>query len=116
MPDHAATFGVRMMAASNPQAAVRAGLADRASLVRLSGSGWGVLGATAVFIGLTCWWLTQDRSVPVYDAGFHLERAIYDYRLFQAGDLVKPFVGGLQYPPLVHLVGALAAFAVERNY
>jgi 4-amino-4-deoxy-L-arabinose transferase-like glycosyltransferase len=84
--------------------------AQHARPFRLSGSGWGVLSATTVFIGLTCWWLTQDRSVPVYDAGIHLERAIHYYKLFQTGHVLQPFLSGAQYPPLAYLVGALAAF------
>jgi 4-amino-4-deoxy-L-arabinose transferase-like glycosyltransferase len=76
----------------------------------LSGYAWGVIGVTTAFIALTCWWLTQDRSIPVYDAGGHLSRAFRFHDLLQGGHLSEPFTFTSVYPPLVHLVGALAAF------
>jgi hypothetical protein len=77
---------------------------------RWSGSARGAIGVTAAFVGLTWWWLTQDRSIPIYDAGDHLETVIYYHHLLQAGDLLGPFNHTSQYPPLAHLVGALAMF------
>jgi 4-amino-4-deoxy-L-arabinose transferase-like glycosyltransferase len=76
----------------------------------LSGSAWGAIGVTTAFIGLTCWWLTQDRSIPIYDAGYDLETAIRYHNMLQAGDLLGPFNNVLQYPPLALLVGALGMF------
>ena len=75
-----------------------------------SGSAWGAIGVTIAFVGLTCWWLTQDRSIPIFDAGAHLETAIYYHHLLQSGDLLGPFNYTSQYPPLAHLVGVLAMF------
>jgi 4-amino-4-deoxy-L-arabinose transferase-like glycosyltransferase len=71
---------------------------------------WGAAGIAASFIALTCWWLTQDRSIPIYDAGDHLWAALYYHNLIKSGDLLGPFNYTWQYPPLGHLVGALAAF------
>lgn len=71
---------------------------------------WGAIGATTAFIALTGWWLTQDRSIPIFDAGAHLWTAIYYHNLIQSGDLLGPFNHTSQYPPLGHLVGAFAAF------
>jgi hypothetical protein len=82
---------------------------------RFSGSAWGAIGATAAFIGITCWWLTQDRSVPVYDAGVHLATALRYHNMLQAGDLLGPLNHVSQYPPLAHLVGALAIFVGGAN-
>jgi 4-amino-4-deoxy-L-arabinose transferase-like glycosyltransferase len=76
----------------------------------LSRSAWGAIGATGAFISLTWWWLTQDTSIPIYDAGVHLERVIHYHQLIQAGDLLGPFNHTSQYPPLAHLVGALGMF------
>jgi 4-amino-4-deoxy-L-arabinose transferase-like glycosyltransferase len=65
---------------------------------------------TTVFIGLTCWWLTQDRSIPIYDAGYHLKTAIVYHGMLQSGNLLGPFNHVLKYPPLAFLVGAFAMF------
>lgn len=75
-----------------------------------SGYAWGAVGATIVFVGLTWWWVTQDHSIPVYDAGDHLGIAIYFHNLIQSGNVLGPFNYISQYPPLAHMVGALAAF------
>jgi hypothetical protein len=80
-----------------------------------SGSAWGAIGITAAFIGITCWWLTQDRSIPIFDAGSHLETAIYFHQQLQAGHLFEPFNNTSQYPPLAHLMGALAMFVGGVN-
>jgi len=81
-----------------------------ASLDRVSGYAWGAVAVAASFIALTCWWLTQDRSIPIYDAGAHLETVIYYHHLLQTGDLLGPFNYTSQYPPLAHTIGALAMF------
>jgi hypothetical protein len=88
----------------------RARLEPRAAISRWSGPAWGAIGVTTAFIALTCWWLTQDRSIPIYDAGYDLETAIRYHNMLQSGDLLGPFNYVLQYPPLALLVGALAMF------
>jgi 4-amino-4-deoxy-L-arabinose transferase-like glycosyltransferase len=70
---------------------------------------WGAIGATTAFIVLTCWWLTQDRSIPIYDAGDQLETAFRYHNMLQAGNLLGPFTYNNIYPILGHIVGALAA-------
>ncbi len=87
----------------------------RVGVSRLSASAWGAIGATLTFIGLTCWWLTVDRSVPVFDAGDHLEEALILHHLLAAGDILGPFNHEAVYPPLGHIVGALAAFVGGVN-
>jgi hypothetical protein len=71
---------------------------------------WGAIAATAGFIAITCWWLTVDRSIPNYDPGDHLALAFTFRRMLDAGNLLGPFTHIQQppWPPLVHLVGALA--------
>jgi Dolichyl-phosphate-mannose-protein mannosyltransferase len=93
-------------AQGRPRARPRLGEA----LAGVSAEAWGAVGVTAAFTALTWWWLTQDRSIPIYDAGAHLETAIYYHHLIQTGDLLGPFNYTSQYPPLAHLVGVLAMF------
>ncbi len=82
----------------------------RAAISRWSGSAWGAIAVTTAFIGVTCWWLTQDRSIPVFDAGFHLYTAIQYHNMLQSGDLLGPFNNAVEYPPLGYLVGSVAMF------
>jgi 4-amino-4-deoxy-L-arabinose transferase-like glycosyltransferase len=91
-------------------ASVGVASASRTGMFGWSGCAWGAIGATAAFIALTCWWLTQDRSIPIYDAGDHLATALRYRNMIQSGDLWGPFNNASPYPPFVHLVGALAAF------
>ena len=93
-------------AQSQPRARVR----QQVYFSRWSACAWGAIGVTAAFLGITCWWLTQDRTIPIYDAGDHLEVAIYFHHQLQLGHLLEPFNNVSQYPPLVHVVGALAMF------
>jgi 4-amino-4-deoxy-L-arabinose transferase-like glycosyltransferase len=76
---------------------------------------WGAIGLAAGFIALTCWWLTQDRSIPIYDAGDHLWAALHFHELLRSGDLLGPFEYNWQYPPLGELVGSLSAFVGGVN-
>jgi 4-amino-4-deoxy-L-arabinose transferase-like glycosyltransferase len=89
---------------------VRAFLASRQYVWRWSTHAWGAIGATVTFIAITCWWLTKDRSIPIYDAGHHLEVAFEFHRMLAAGNLLGPLTQTSVYPPLGHLVGALAVF------
>jgi 4-amino-4-deoxy-L-arabinose transferase-like glycosyltransferase len=76
---------------------------------------WSAIGLAAGFIALTCWWLTQDRSIPIYDAGDHLWAALHFHNLIRSGDLLGPFDYNWQYPPLGELVGSFAAFVGGVN-
>jgi 4-amino-4-deoxy-L-arabinose transferase-like glycosyltransferase len=89
--------------------------AARAGVASWSAAAWGAIGVTVLFIALTCWWLTVDRSVPVFDAGDHLQEALELHTLLKAGDLLGAFNYETVYPPLGHLVGALAAFVGGVN-
>lgn len=99
-----------MSATAHAQSPAWASVRSRLYAPRLDGWAWGTVGVTAAFLGITCWWLTQDRSIPIYDAGAHLETAIYYHQQLQAGHLLEPFNNVSQYPPLVHVIGALAMF------
>jgi 4-amino-4-deoxy-L-arabinose transferase-like glycosyltransferase len=82
----------------------------RAEVAQWSGFAWGAIAATAVFIALTCWWLTQDRSIPIYDAGDHLETALLFHHMLSTDDLLGPLNHESPYPPFALLVGALSIF------
>jgi 4-amino-4-deoxy-L-arabinose transferase-like glycosyltransferase len=73
-------------------------------------TGWWVVLATLGFIGVTVWWLTQDNRVPDFDEGHHLLFAYEVHQQLATGDLAGPFTNFNNYPPLVHIVGALAVF------
>jgi 4-amino-4-deoxy-L-arabinose transferase-like glycosyltransferase len=60
------------------------------------------------FIATTLWWLTQDDRVPDYDSGVHMIYALVAHNEIATGHLTAPFTDFNTYPPLVHLVGALA--------
>lgn len=75
---------------------------------RISAPAWGAIAITVVFVALTCWWLTQDRSIPIFDAGAHLETVIYLHHLVASGDLLGPFNYTSQYPPLAYIVGVIS--------
>jgi 4-amino-4-deoxy-L-arabinose transferase-like glycosyltransferase len=77
---------------------------------RWSGWAWGAIAATAAYIALTCWWLTQDRSIPIYDAGDHLETALLFHQMLAGGEVLGPLNHESPYPPFAPLVGAFAAF------
>ncbi|HYB24352.1 MAG TPA: hypothetical protein VED41_11170, partial [Solirubrobacteraceae bacterium] len=91
-------------------AALRDARPLRLDLPRWSACAWGAIGAAAAFIAITCWWLTQDRSIPIYDAGDHLETAFEYHSMLAAGNLLGPFTAESVYPVLGHMVGALAVF------
>jgi hypothetical protein len=88
----------------------RTSVASRLAVSSWSAYAWGAIGATATFIALTCWWLTQDRSIPIYDAGTHLEAALLFHQMLASGNLLGPFNFESPYPPFAPTIGALSAF------
>jgi hypothetical protein len=72
---------------------------------------WGAIAVAAAFIAITCWWLTQDHSIPTFDAGFHLVFLEDVYRELGAGHLGKALTLSKPYPPFAYLVGSLG-FAI----
>jgi hypothetical protein len=82
---------------------------SRIDIARWSAYAWGAIGAATVFILLSCWWLTQDRSIPIYDAGDQLETALLYRNMLHAGNVFGPFTYNNVYPILGHMVGAVAA-------
>jgi hypothetical protein len=80
-----------------------------------SGPAWGAIVATSAYIALTCWWLTQDRSIPIFDAGDHLTLSLFYHNMIAAGNLLEPLTSPGIYPTLGHIVGALAMFVGGVN-
>jgi hypothetical protein len=75
-----------------------------------SAAAWSAIGLTVLFAAATCWWLSRNRGIPVYDAGAHLNLAIGAYEALRSGHVLKAFTESTPYPPLVHVVGALGIF------
>jgi 4-amino-4-deoxy-L-arabinose transferase-like glycosyltransferase len=72
---------------------------------------WLVALATLIFFAVTVvWWLTQDNQVPDFDMGNHLLDAFTVHYQLAAGHWTAPFTTFNNYPPLVHIVGALGVF------
>jgi 4-amino-4-deoxy-L-arabinose transferase-like glycosyltransferase len=77
---------------------------------RWCAAAWGAIGVTLVFLAITCWWLTQDRSIPIFDAGLHLSLAINVHQALSSGHLLKALTLAIPYPPFAYLVGSLGIF------
>jgi hypothetical protein len=80
------------------------------ALRRISRPGWGAIAATVLFLATTLWWLLEDGRIPIYDSGAHQFTALTYRDAFGNGDPFLWFTAHNPptYPPLVHLVGALA--------
>ena len=68
---------------------------------------WWVAGATLFSFIVTIWWTTADNQVPDFDEGMHLTDAIVVHTEIASGHLTAPFSDWNNYPPLVHIVGAI---------
>lgn len=102
-------------ARATPPRSARPAVARSIVLPWWSGYAWGAIGVTAVFIGLTWWWLTQDRSIPIWDAGVHLQISLEFHEMLRTGDLLGPFRYESPYTPLGSIVSALALFVGGVN-
>ncbi|HTA12195.1 MAG TPA: glycosyltransferase family 39 protein, partial [Solirubrobacteraceae bacterium] len=89
---------------------VRASIASQIGVARWSADAWSAIAATVAFIAITCWWLTQDRSIPIYDAGDQLETAFEYHAMLQSGNLFGPLTHESVYPIFAQIVGSLGAF------
>src|ERR1700686_443732 len=76
---------------------------------------WGAIGTTALFLGITCWWLTQDSSIPIFDAGQHLTDAFYVFDELAAGHTAGALTLTAPYPPFAFLVGDLGVLFGGMN-
>lgn len=74
---------------------------------RWPGAAWGAIAVTAAYLGVTCWWLTVDRHIPIFDAGIHLDLAVKVHERLSSGDVSGALTSTLPYPPFAYLIGAL---------
>lgn len=79
----------------------------RVHLPRWSGAAWGAIAVTAAYLGVTFWWLTVDRHVPIFDAGLHLDLAIKVHEHLSSGNVWEALTVTRPYPPFAYLIGAL---------
>ncbi len=101
------------MASELTASRLRARASPLARLTELGwpGPAWGAIGVTTLFIAITCWWLTQDRSIPIFDAGLHLNLALNVHKELAAGNLGNALTLTVPYPPFAYLIGSLG-FAI----
>jgi 4-amino-4-deoxy-L-arabinose transferase-like glycosyltransferase len=65
------------------------------------------IAVVALFMCITLWWLTQDRSIPIFDAGVRLSQAILVYEHLSSASVGTALTTTSPYPPFAYLVGAL---------
>jgi 4-amino-4-deoxy-L-arabinose transferase-like glycosyltransferase len=98
------------MATTRPhagRAATPVRLAVRIPYPRWAFDAWMSIAVVALFLGITFWWLTQDRSIPVFDAGVRLSQAIIVYEHLRSGSVGAALTTTSPYPPFSYLVGAI---------
>lgn len=93
--------------ATAPRVRARATLLARVAELGWPAPAWGAIGVTTLFIGITCWWLAQDRSIPIFDAGLHLSLVLNVHQELAAGNLGNALTLSVPYPPFAYLVGSL---------
>jgi 4-amino-4-deoxy-L-arabinose transferase-like glycosyltransferase len=71
---------------------------------------WWLLAAVLAFIAVSVWWLTQDDRVQDWDNGLHTLLAFGIHDQLAAGNFTGWFTEFNTYPPLVHVLGAVAVF------
>jgi 4-amino-4-deoxy-L-arabinose transferase-like glycosyltransferase len=60
-----------------------------------------------LFLGLSWWWLSEDHSIPIFDAGLHLTSAMEVYERLRSGHVGAALTLTYPYPPFAFLVGVL---------
>jgi hypothetical protein len=70
--------------------------------------GGGVFLICATFVAISAWWLANDVRMVNVDNAKHLLIAARWENSLRGGELLAPFTEWAQYPPGVHLVGAVA--------
>jgi 4-amino-4-deoxy-L-arabinose transferase-like glycosyltransferase len=68
-----------------------------------------------LFIAGSIWWLTHDSRVQDWDNGMHTLLAFGVHDQLASGNLTGWFTEFNTYPPLVHLVGAIAVFIAGKS-
>ncbi len=76
---------------------------------------WVLLAGIVVFVAMTVWWLTRDNQVQASDDGLHTLLAFGIHDQFASGDFTTWFTEFNTYPPLGHVVGALAVLFAGKS-
>jgi hypothetical protein len=76
---------------------------------------WLLLAGVVVFVAMTVWWLTRDDQVQASDDGLHTLLAFGIHDQLASGNFTGWFTEFNTYPPLGHLVGALAVFFAGQS-
>lgn len=76
---------------------------------RWSPAAWWAIAATAAFVLLTLWWLTQDRGTPYGDASEELTAAFQFHDLLLHGDVRGILDYPAYYPPYGLMLGGMLA-------
>jgi 4-amino-4-deoxy-L-arabinose transferase-like glycosyltransferase len=105
----------RLAAVGKARGVASAVAGSRVGVAGVSGPAWGAIATTLAFIALTCWWFTQDRSIPIFDVGDQLEVAREFHGMLLAGNLLGPLNYVDVYPALGRVVGAVAMFVGGVN-
>ncbi len=74
----------------------------------MSGAAWGAAALVVVFVAVTAWWLSVDRSVQYNDAGQHLFYAFSFHDALTQGLLLRALGYSGFYPPGTYVLGAIA--------
>ncbi len=92
-------------------------LGGRVQVPSWTAAAWWAIAATAAFILLTLWWLTQDRAVPSGDAAEELWAALRYRDYLLDGDIGAIFDYPAFYPPYGLLLGGIVSFVggISRN-
>ncbi|HEX7290693.1 MAG TPA: glycosyltransferase family 39 protein [Conexibacter sp.] len=84
-------------------------LGGRVQVPPWTAAAWWAIGATAAFVLLTLWWLTQDRAVPTGDAAEELWAALRFRDYLLEGDVGAIFDYPAFYPPYGLLLGGIVS-------
>lgn len=68
---------------------------------------WLSIAVVVTFLAIALWWLTQDRSIPIFDAGLHLSLTLSVYEQLSLGHVGRALTLSVPYPPFAYLVGVL---------
>lgn len=68
-----------------------------------------VAGITVMFLSISAWWLSVDTRLPDGDHSKHIVHAFGYLDQFRDGHWLSPILLWTEYPPLVHVVGAVGA-------
>jgi 4-amino-4-deoxy-L-arabinose transferase-like glycosyltransferase len=90
-----------------PEQLAHARLPTTFPLPSFSRAAWGAIAIASLFLGISCWWLTQDTRIPIFDAGLHLSLVQNVHQELSAGHVGKALTLTIPYPPFAYLIGSI---------